>query len=245
MNYKKCFPYILFYIIVLSCINIPVNALRSSQTFRLGDCSLPVDEDDFIEYDFETADGLTILKVSIIEIYQLLGVFDCLAVNISVDRYNTTTNKYATLILDSLEFENQQILTYNKTMQYFHFNESMQTLLTEGYGGYYFIPNDPVDVNVVKTFIDSQTTYTASLQGNTITIDINNNQAILTYNEKGILSEEQIKQNDQIVSTLKLKLSEPTVSFSNFFILILLASVIGLTIKRYRRIFSRKSNREL
>ncbi|MFX0012304.1 MAG: hypothetical protein ACFE9R_18475 [Candidatus Hermodarchaeota archaeon] len=245
MNYKKCFPYILFYIIVLSCINIPVTALRSSPTFRLGDCSVPVDEDDFIEYDFETADGLTILKVSIVDIYQLLGIFDCLAVNISVDRYNTTTNKYTTLILDSLEFENQQILAYNKTMQYFQFNESMQTLLTEGYGGYYFIPNEPVDVNIVKTFIESQTAYTASIQGNTITIDINNDQAILTYNELGILSEEQIKQNDQIVSTLKLKLSEPIISFSNFFILILLASIIGLTIKRYRMILSRKSNREL
>ena len=159
---------------VLSCINIPVNALRNSPTFKLGDCSVPVDEDDFIEYDFETTDGLTTLKVSIIDIYQLIGVFDCLAVNISVDKYNTTTNKYATLILDSLEFENQQILTYNKTMQYFQFNESMQNLLTAGYGGYYFIPNDPVDVNIVKTFIDSQTAYTVSIQGNTITIEINN-----------------------------------------------------------------------
>ena len=245
MNYKKCFPYILFYIIVLSCITINVNALRSSPTFSIGDCSVPVDEDDFIEYDFETADGLITIKVSIIDIYQLLGVFDCLAVNISVDRYNTTTSKYATLILDSLEFENQQILTYNKTMQYFQFNESMEILLTEGYGGYYFIPNDPVDVNIVKIFIESQTAYSASLQGNTITIDVNNNQAILTYGEDGILQQEQIKANDQIISTLKLKHSEPTVSSSNLFIMILLASVIGLTIKRYRTILSKKSNREL
>ncbi|MHA1455952.1 MAG: hypothetical protein ACTSR5_08225 [Promethearchaeota archaeon] len=39
-----------------------------------------------------------------------------------------------------------------------------------GYGGYYIIPDDPVDINIVKEFIESYTAWTAIVSDNMVTI---------------------------------------------------------------------------
>ncbi|MFX0174990.1 MAG: hypothetical protein ACFE85_02015 [Candidatus Hodarchaeota archaeon] len=221
----------ILFILTLCCIILPVNAIFLSGSFRLGDSSVPVDEDDFIQYDFETASTLTTVNVSIENIYQF---FDVLVINISVSKLNSNTNKYEILIMDSIEFENQELLSYNKTMQFFQYHQHMENLLIGGYGGYYAIPNDPVDVNIIKGFIESQTPYSATVQGNTITIEINNVQAILTYNEKGILIREEIKVNNQTISTLKIV--ENAIPSGNIILIFVLVSIVSLIIIQRKKI---------
>jgi len=82
-----------------------------------------------------------------------------------------------------------------------------------GYGGYYIIPDDPVDINIVKEFIESYTAWTAIVSDNMVTIDIANDQAILTYNQQGILIKEEIKSNDVVISTLTLVENEADLDF--------------------------------
>jgi hypothetical protein len=224
----------LLFILILFCITLPANAIVLSGSFRLGDSCVPVDEDDFIQYEIETAPTLTTIKVSIENIYQIIGVFDLLVVNISISKLDTNTNKYEILIMDFIEFENQKLLSYNKTMQFFEYHQHMENLLIEGYGGYYAIPNDPVDVNIVKGFVEAQTNYSATVQGNVVTIEINNAQAILTYNEKGILIREEIKVNDQIISTLKIV--ENAIPSGNLFLFFLMLSIVSLIIIERKKI---------
>lgn len=231
---KKVIESTLLLILTLICIILPVNAIVLSGSFRIGDSCVPVDEDDFIQYRFETASTLTTINVSIENIYQSIEVFDVLVVNISISKLDTNTNKYEILIMDSIEFEKQKLLSYNKTMQFFEYHQNMEILLIGGYGGYYAIPNDPVDVNIVKSFIEAQTSYSANVQGNTVTIEINNAQAILTYNDKGILIREEIKANNQIISTLKI--IENAIPSGNLVLLFLMLSIVGLIIIERKKI---------
>jgi hypothetical protein len=191
---------LIFLLIFSSFVNLV------SGGFQLGDSSVPIDEEGFIEYDFE--DNLPPqpykIKVVFIKLYQYEEVIRALGVNISVSKFNSNTSNYEMLTIDSIGYEDQLCLLYNKTDQLFRYDEHMNILLLHGYGGYYIIPNDPVDVNIVKGFIESYTTWSASVSENTITIDIDNSQSILTYNEQGILLKEEIKINNQIISTLTL-----------------------------------------
>jgi len=231
---KKIIESTLLFILTLFCITLPANAIVLSGSFRLGDSCVPVDEDDFIQYEIETASTLTTIKVSIENIYQTIGVFDVLVVNISISILDTNTNKYEILIMDFIEFENHELLSYNKTMQFFEYHQNMENLLIGGYGGYYAIPNDPVDVNIVKSFIEAQTSYSATVQGNTVTIEMNNAQAILTYNDKGILIREEIKVNNQTISTLTIV--ENAIPSGTLFPLFLMLSIVSLLIIERKKI---------
>jgi hypothetical protein len=191
---------LIFFLIISSCVNLVCAG------FQLGGSSLPIDEEGFIEYDFEDslASQPNKLKVQFIKLYQYEEIIRALGVNISVSKFNFNTSNYEVLSIDSIEYNDQLCLLYNKTDQLFRYDEYMNNLLIQGYGGYYVIPDDPVDVNIVKGFVESYTPWSASVSNNTIIIDIVNSQAILTYNEQGILVKEEIKINNEIISTLKL-----------------------------------------
>ncbi|MFX0028435.1 MAG: hypothetical protein ACFE8B_04455, partial [Candidatus Hermodarchaeota archaeon] len=198
---KLIFGHILiFFLTFSSCIYLVFAG------FQLGDSSLPIDEEGFIDYDWEDklASQSYKLKVEFIKLYQYEEIIRALGVNISVSKYDSNSSSYEVLNVDTLEFQNQLCLLYNRTDQYFKFGDKMNNLLIHGYGGYYIIPDDPVNVNIVKLFIESYTAWSANVTENTITIEIGNDQAILTYSEKGVLIKEEIKNNNEIVSTLTI-----------------------------------------
>ncbi|MFX1379284.1 MAG: hypothetical protein ACFFA4_09330 [Promethearchaeota archaeon] len=190
---------ILICFFILSSITSPIFA-----HFQLGDSTLPIDEEGYIEYDFEDnlAPGPLRLKVDFVDLYKIYEPIEALGVNITISELNTTSNKYQVLIVDSIKCQNLTCLGYNKTLQYFRYNQSMNNLLLYGYGGYYIIPNDPVDVNIVKGFIEGYTNWSVNVDNNIITIDTTNNQIILTYSEEGILIKEEVKNNNIIISVL-------------------------------------------
>lgn len=190
---------ILIFFLTFSCILIPIFA-----DFQLGDSCLPIDEEGFIEYDFDkyTAPGPLRLKVEFVDLSKIYEPIEALGANITVSEFNSTTNNYQISIVDSKKFQNQACLSYNKTVQYFRYNQSMEALLLNGYGGYYIIPNDPVDVNIIKAFVEQYTTWSANVENNTVTIDIVNDQYILTYSEEGLLIKEEVKNNDLVISVL-------------------------------------------
>ncbi|MFW9897110.1 MAG: hypothetical protein ACFFD7_14995 [Candidatus Thorarchaeota archaeon] len=192
-----------------------------------------MDEDGFIEYDFNSsiAASLEKIKMEIVDIYQIATNPPLLVVNLSVSKLNPDNNDYKALIVDSIEFANQTCLLYNKSEQYFRYNQNMENLLANGYGGFYLIPNNPVNISIITEYIDTYTSWTASIVENTITIDINNDQAILQYNNQGILVREEIKSAGQIISTLSISMSnKPTIAFGSGFSLVLTMTVIGLLI---------------
>ncbi len=231
MRYQKITLEILIILLCLYYFILPIQALKTSPTFILGDSCIPMDEEGFIEYDFDSsvAPSLSKVEVKILDIYQLNNNTPLLVVNISVSELNLNINEYEALIVDSIEFANQTCLLYNKTEQYFRYNQNMENLLTNGFGGFYLMPNDPVDINIVKGYIDTYTSWSASVEENTITIDINNDQAILQYNDQGILIREEIKSAGQIVSTLSMVVTnEPTISFGGLFVLFFMMAVFGL-----------------
>ncbi|MFX1281554.1 MAG: hypothetical protein ACFFA3_19550 [Promethearchaeota archaeon] len=191
---------LIFLLAFASCINIVFAG------FKLGGCSLPIDEEGFIEYDWEDnfAPQSYKIKVEFVKLYQYEEIIRALGANVSVSKYNVNTSTYVVMNVDNLEFQNQLCLLYNKTDQFFKFDDSMNNLLLHGYGGYFIIPDDPVDINIVKVFIESYTLWSANVSDNTIIIDIGNDQAILTYNKKGILVNEVIKHNNEIISSLTI-----------------------------------------
>ncbi|MFW9785105.1 MAG: hypothetical protein ACFFFB_22685, partial [Candidatus Heimdallarchaeota archaeon] len=156
-------------ILLVSLIFTPILA-----DFQLGDSTLPVDEEGFIEYDFEDtlASALSKVKVNVVEIYRFYDIFNGLGVKVTVSELNSTSNKYETLFVDNIQYQNVTCLLYNKTHQFFRYGDNMSNLLLNGYGGYFIIPNDPVDVNIVKGFIEAYTVWSANVNGNIITIDI-------------------------------------------------------------------------
>ncbi|NHJ19377.1 MAG: hypothetical protein EAX91_00430 [Candidatus Lokiarchaeota archaeon] len=191
---------------------------------------MPMDEDGFIEYDFESSLATTLEKVEmkIIDIYQFGISPPLLVVNISVSKLNSTNNEYEALLVDSIEFANQTCLQYNKTEQYFRYHQSMENLLINGYGGFFLMPCDPVDINLVKGYIDTYTTWSAAIEENTITIDINNDQVVLLYSDQGILIREEVISAGQVVSTLSISIpSEPSISFGGLFPLFFITALIG------------------
>lgn len=233
MRYQQITLEILIIFLCLFYFILPIQALQTSPTFILGDSCVPIDEDGFIVYDFESsvAPSLSKVEVKVIAIYQLNNNTPLLVVNISVSKLNPNTNDYEALIVDFIEFANQTCLLYNKTEQYFRYHQNMENLLINGFGGFYMVPNDPVNINIIKGYIDTYTTWSASVEENTITIDINNDQAILQYNDQGILIREEIKSAGQLVSTLSINVvNESTISFGLFFALFLMVTVIGLVI---------------
>ena len=235
MKYQRITLEILIIFIYLYNFALPIQALNSSPTFHLGDTCLPVDEDGFIEYDFESSLATAPEKVEmkIIDIYQFGISPPLLVVNISVSKLNSSTNEYEALLVDSIEFANQTCLRYNKTEQYFRYHQTMENLLINGYGGFFLIPCDPVDINLVKGYIDTFTSWSAIVEENTITIDVANDQAILQYNDQGILIREEIISADQTVSTLSIReINESSISFGGSYTLFLLITVIGLVIIR-------------
>lgn len=238
MRYQRIIFWILIILLCTYCFALPIQALKSSPTFRVGDSSLPIDEDGFIEYDFNSsvAASLSKVEVKVIDIYQLNGNPPLLVLNLSVSKLNPDTNDFEALIVDSIEFANQTCLLYNKTEQYFRYYQNMENLLINGFGGFYLMPNDPVNINIVKAYIDTYTSWSAIVEGNTITIDINNDQAILQYNDQGILIREEIKSAGQIVSTLSINIkNEPTISFGGLFHLFLAITVVGLIIIQWNK----------
>jgi len=244
MKYQR----ILVGIFIISCVTfhlLSVRALRTSQTFQLGDSCVPMDENGFIEYDFESSVAASLAKVEmrIIDIYQFGINPPLLVVNISVSKLNPDTNKYEALLVDSIAFNNQTCLSYNKTEQYFRYHQHMENLVTNGFGGFFMVPCDPVDINIVKGYIDAHTTWSASVQETTITIDINNDQAILQYNEQGILIGEEIKSGGQVVSTLSLhENNEPAISFGWSPVLIVVMAIVGLLIIYKRKIYLKRKD---
>lgn len=235
MRYQRITLEILIVLICFYSFILPTQALKTSPTFTVGDSSVPIDEDGFIEYDFESDIASTLSKVEmkIVDIYQFGANPPLLIVNISVCKLNSTTNEYEALLVDSTEFSNQTCMVYNKTEQYFRYHQNMEKLLTNGFGGFYIIPNDPVNISIIKDYIDVFTLWSASVEKNTITIDINNDQAILRYNDQGILIREDIISAGQIVSTLSITINnEPTVSFGGLFALFIIMAIIGLIINQ-------------
>lgn len=227
MTFLLCFYYIAF----------PVQGLNSSPTFQVGDSCAPMDEDGFIKYDFESSVAAALEKVEmkIINIYQFGDNPPLMVVNISVSEFNSSTNEYEALIVDSIEFANQTCLRYNKTEQYFRYHQTMETLLVNGYGGFFLIPCNPVDINLVKGYIDTYTSWAATIVENTITIDLANDQAILQYSDQGILVKEEIISGGQIVSTLSISIEEDsTISLGGFFPLIFVITFIGLIIIKWK-----------
>ena len=229
-------------IIIILCLYyfiIPIQALHTSPTFRLGDTSIPVDEDGFIDYDFdsEVAPAIYKLRVSFIDIHQLEGSPNVLAVNVSVFKASPENNEYDVLIVDSIKYDNQTCLSCNRTEQYFQYHQPMENLLINGFGGFYIMPNEPVDINIVKGFIDAYTQWSATVEGNSITIGIDNDQVVITYNNQGFLIKEEVISGGQISSTLSIV--EPDIyeiSFGGSFILILLGCIIGLSILHKKKL---------
>ena len=231
-----------FFLILLCVISlvIPIQALRTSPTFQEGDTCLPLDEDGFIEYDFESdvAAALAKTEMAILDIYQFGVNPPLLGVNISVSQLNPDTNEYEALIIDNTEFNNQTCLSCNKSVQYFRYHENMEKLLTIGYGGFFMVPCNPVNISIIINYIDTYTQWSANVVENTITIDINNDQAILQYNDQGILIREDILSDGQIISTLSISLSdEPSIPFGGLTTLILIITVIGLLFIHKKKVF--------
>jgi len=239
MRLKKfLFRNILIFFLIFSSFITPVFA----PTFRIGDSSVPVEEGDFIVYGFEdnVAESLK-LKVEFEKIFQDKDIIDTLVVNITINVLNTTDNDYKVLIFDSIEFHNQTCMVYNKTHQYFTYSLTMNNLLIKGYGGYFIIPNDPVDLNIVKAFVDSYTAWSVNITENIVIIDIANTQAILTYNEEGILISEEIRSNNILISTLTLIVSNE--DLNNIGLDLTLLSVIivaGIVMAVILKFYSRK-----
>ncbi|MFX0011873.1 MAG: hypothetical protein ACFE9R_16275 [Candidatus Hermodarchaeota archaeon] len=208
---------------IFSSIITPVFA----PTFRIGDSSVPVEEGDFIVYGFEDnfAESLK-LKVEFEKVFQDKDIIDTLVVNISISALNTTDNDYKVLIFDSIEFHNQTCMVYNKTHQYFIYGLTMNNLLIKGYGGYFIIPNDPVDVNIVKAFVDTYTAWSANITENTVIIDIANTQATLTYNKDGILIREEIRSNNLLISTLTLITTNEDLNIIGFDLTLFLVFIV-------------------
>ncbi|MHA1106140.1 MAG: hypothetical protein ACTSPN_10545 [Promethearchaeota archaeon] len=90
--------------------------LKESATLELGDSSLPVDEDDFIIYDFDdnVAEPVRI-KVEFVKMFQTHDIISTLVANITVSELNSSTNSYDVLTVDNLKYQNQTCLIYNKT----------------------------------------------------------------------------------------------------------------------------------
>lgn len=197
--------------------------------FRIGDSSVPVDEGDFLEYDFDdnVASGPSRFKVEFVRLYQHYDVINSLGVNITVSELISSSNTYDVLIVDYIEYQNQTCLLYNKTNQFFRYEQCMNNLLMEGYGGYYIIPNDPVDLYIVKGFIENYTIWSANVINDTITIYIANIQAVLTYNQQGILIKEEIKSNNVTISTLSLIETGGT-DDSNFVLFVSITVIIAI-----------------
>ena len=233
MKFKRITLETSFIFLCIYSLALSVQALRSSPTFKLGDTCLPMDEDGFIEYDFdsETAPALEKIEMKVLDIYQFGVNPPILGVNLSVSKLNPNNNEHEALIIDSLEFDNQTCLLCNRSVQYFRFGENMEKLLTNGYGGFFMVPCNPVNISIIKDYIDTFTFWSASVVENTITLEINNDQAILQYNDQGILIKEEIISAGQIVSTLSITSSnEPKISLGGLFPLILIITVIGLII---------------
>jgi hypothetical protein len=213
---------LIFFLIFSGCVNLV------SASFQLGESSLPIDEEGFIDYDWE--DKLAAqkykLKVEFVKLYQYQEIVRALGANISVSKYNVNTSNYELLIVDSIEFQNQLCLLYNKTDQFFRYGVNMNILLINGYGGYYIVPDDPVDINIVKIFIESYTAWSANVSDNTVTIYIGNDQAILTYNEKGILVKEEIIVNNEIISSLTINI--PNNQSDKYILIISTMAILGI-----------------
>ncbi|MFW9867907.1 MAG: hypothetical protein ACFFEN_17570 [Candidatus Thorarchaeota archaeon] len=223
---------------IFSSIITPVFA----PTFRIGDSSVPVEEGDFIVYGFEDnfAESLK-LKVEFENVFQDKDIIDTLVVNISISALNTTDNDYKVLIFDSIEFHNQTCMAYNKTHQYFIYGLTMNNLLIKGYGGYFIIPNDPVDLNIVKAFVDTYTAWSANITENTVIIDIANTQATLTYNEDGMLIREEVRSNNLLISTLTLIATTEDLNNIGLDLTSLLAIiVVGIVMVIITKSYSRK-----
>lgn len=210
-------------------------------SFRIGDSSVPVEEGDFIVYDFEDnfAESLK-LKVGFENVFQDKDIIDTLVVNITISALNTTDNDYKVLIYDSIEFHNQTCMVYNKTHQHFTYGLTMNNLLIKGYGGYFIIPNDPVDVNIVKSFVDTYTAWSANITENIVIIDIANTQAFLTYNEHGMLIKEEIRSNNLLISTLTLIATSEDANnigldLTLLYVIIVAGVIMSVTIKFYSR----------
>jgi hypothetical protein len=239
MRYQRITLEILMVLLFFYYFIFPIQALNTSPTFQVGDSCAPLDEDGFIEYDFESsvAAALATVEMKIIDIYQFGINPPLMVVNISVSKFNTSTNENEVLIVDSIEFANQTCMVYNKTQQYFRYNQNMENLLINGYGGFFLMPCDPVDLTLVKGYIDTFTSWSATIVENIITIDIANDQAILQYNDQGILVKEEIISAGQIVSTLSIHVNtEPTVSYGGVFALFLIIPLIGLIIVQWFKI---------
>ena len=233
MKFQRITLQIIIIILCFYHLVLPIRALHTSPTFRLGDTSVPVDEDGFIEYDFEDslAPAIYKLKVSFIDIHQLMGNPNVLAVNVSVFKASPENNDYDVLTVDSIKYDNQSCLWCNRTEQYFQYHQPMENLLINGYGGFFIMPNEPVDINIVKEFIDSSTQWSSNIEGNSITIEIGNDQVVITYNDQGFLIKEVILSGGQISSTLSIV--EPVIheiSFGACFSLVLLGTIVGLLI---------------
>lgn len=231
---KHLFVNCISIIIFFSCFIAPLFA-----DFQLGDSKLPIDEEGFIvyeqEWEEELASGLALVEVKFVDIYRFYAVISGIGVNITVSEKNSTSNTFEILKVDNLPYQNVTCLLYNKTHQYFIYSQFMNNLLLAGYGGYFVIPNDPVDVNIVKVFVESYLGWAANVIENTITIDIANAQVILTYNEHGILSKEEIKNNNETISILTLIEKEDEgdlglVIIISLIIIISVASVVTPTV---------------
>lgn len=244
MRYQRITLGLLTILLCFYYIVLPIQALHTSPMFQIGDSCAPMDEDGFIEYDFESSVAASLEKVEmkIIDIYQFGVNPPLMVVNISVSKFNSTTNEYEALLVDSIEFSNQTCMVYNKTEQYFRYNQNMENLLVNGYGGFFLMPCDPVNIDLVKGYIDTYTSWSATVVENIITIDIANDQAILQYNDQGILVKEEIISAGQIVSTLSIYVNtEPTISFEGLFTLFLIMPIIGLLIIQWFKISKKKS----
>jgi len=224
MNLKK--PIIINFFLVFLCFITPVFA-----DFQVGDSCLPIDEEGFIEYDFEDefADSKSKIEVNFVDIFEFDNVITGIGVNITVSELNSTSNTSNILIIDNIPYQNLTCLLYNKTHQFFKYDEKMNNLLMHGYGGYFVIPNNPVDITIVKGFVEAYTLWSANVSLNSITIDTGNLKAILTYNEHGILFKEEIKLNNETISTLKLMEKEDR-DILDLVLLISLTVIIGLVV---------------
>jgi len=227
MKFKKSLTIDIFlFIVIFTNILTPILA-----DFQVGDSCLPVDEEGFIEYDFEDefASALSKVEVKFVDVFEFDDIITGIGVNITVSESNSTSNISDILIIDSISYQNLTCLLYNKTHQFFKFGERMNILLEHGYGGYYIIPNNPVDINVVKGYVEVYTPWTVNLTQNSIHIDTGNHKAILSYNEHGILLKEEIRLNNEIISTLNLIEKEDGDNL-DLTLLISLTVIIGLVV---------------
>lgn len=235
------------YILYNFCIFFLVSSSFISSVlagFKIGDTSVSVDEGDFLEYDFDDniASGPLRIKVVFTHIFQYEDIISSLAINVTLMIFNSSSNTYKVLIMDNIEFQNKICMFSNKTHQFFRYEQSMDNLVMHGYGGYFIIPNDPVDLYVIKGYVENYTAWSANVINNTITVDIANIQAVLTYNQQGILIKEEIKSNELMVSTLTL-IEPDDKDDSNFvlFISIIVIIVVAVVLIPIGIIFHKRS----